>query len=248
LLIPVDGKGTPMATPAAPRPVIRRLTDIADPDLRKDATLGVQITLEANLAHLRSIKDTETKWLELYAILAGPATGYVMGVQDTCAIFNWPLVFMLLLYLALTAWLQNLLLRERFSYYSVLRSVIRSQNLLGLFDISYLSEHFANSAFPAGLGPNPAKNGTQPLSSFLRRMLYVFLLYLGLLLAAFFRWCSISPWFIIAPVACLICEFCIFAGIFWWDKKHLVEETEREAGLAGYEDAWFPKAILVEES
>jgi len=230
-----------MANSLPPRPVYRRLTQIEDSDLRANATLGVQVTLAAHLAHLRSIKDTEHKWLELYAILILPAIGYVMTVADTCAIFSWPLVVMLLLYLVLTAWLQNLLLRERFSYYAVLRSVIRSQNLLGLFDVNYLSAHFANSAFPPGFGPIPAEDGTQPQSSFRRRLRYVLFLYSALLLAAAFRWWSICQWFMVAPILFFFCGTFLYCHTFWADRKGLINMTAQEEGLAGSEADWFPR-------
>jgi hypothetical protein len=219
---------------------IRRLTEIEDPLAREHALLGVQTALAGGLAHLRAIKDTEHKWLELYAILVLPVIGYLMSVGATNAIFNWPLVVLLLVYLVISASLQYVLLRERLSYYAVLRLVVRSQNLLGLFDIAYLSEHFANSAFPRGYGPNPAENGTQPQSSFTRRLAYVLVLFGGLVLTAIFRWWSISPWFIVVPALCVACDGFFLWWIYRWDKQELAKATVAEARLAGSEDAWFP--------
>ncbi|MGO8691441.1 MAG: hypothetical protein ACLQLG_17600 [Thermoguttaceae bacterium] len=230
-----------MSTTSPQPDSVRRLTDIRDAAQRENATKGVQVTLEAHLAHLRSIKDTEHKWLELYAVLVLPAIGYLMSVDATNPIFNWPLVVMLVMYLGVSVWLQYVLLRERVSYYAVLRSVIRSQNLLGLFDIRYLSEHFANSAFPKGFGPNTAVNGTQPWSSFLRRLLYVVLLLAALFLAAGFRWWSISRGFVVVPVLCFLFEVAVIFCVFHLDSCGLREATAREANLAGCEERWFPK-------
>lgn len=223
---------------------IQRLKDIGDPLVREQVTLGVQITLEGNLAHLRSIKDTELNWLQMFAILTLPAIGYLMGVGDDNPVLGWPIIPVFVLYLLLTGWLQYVLLRERISYYSVLRSVVRSQNLLGLFDIDYLSPHFADSPFPREFGPQPEENGTQPQSSFLRRQIYTVMLYVGFLLAAAFRACSASSRLlpitaVIVAALCLALDLVWLRYIFDWDETMLKAHTAREKDLAGSDPTWF---------
>ncbi|MBI3468351.1 MAG: hypothetical protein HY000_35570 [Planctomycetes bacterium] len=202
---------------------------------------AVHITLQANLAHLRSIKDTEHHWLDLFALVTLPTIGYVMTVEDANPVMGWPLMVVLIIYLILLAWMQYVLMRERFSYYSVLRSVVRAQNLLGLFDVRFLSPHFAGSAFPKGFGPYPDQNGTQPQSSFLRRLIYTVLLYFGLVLAIWFRSMAISWSFTLVPFGCFVLDLCWLAYIFCHDQQQLARETAREAGLAGAEPTWFPQ-------
>ncbi|MFH1922208.1 MAG: hypothetical protein ABIP48_20280, partial [Planctomycetota bacterium] len=95
---------------------IQRLKDIPDPLVREYATLGVQVTLEANLSHLRSIKDTELNWLQMFAVVTLPAIGYLMGVGDSNPMLGWPIVIVVVVYLLLTGWVQYVFLRERISY------------------------------------------------------------------------------------------------------------------------------------
>lgn len=231
-------------TSASDQPApIGRLKDIADEELQRRATVGVQLTLEANLSHLRYIKDTELKWLQMFAVLTLPAIGYLMGVGDTNPMLGWPIIVVVLAYLLLTGWVRYVLLRERISYYSILRSVVRGQNLFGLFDINYLSPHFAGSAFPKGFGPYPEHNGTQPESSFLRRQLYVLILYFGVLAAAAFRTCSVSFWFVVVAALCFALDLVWLGYIFYRDEIVLKADTAGEKDLAGSDPTWFPHKV-----
>jgi hypothetical protein len=196
--------------------------------------------LEGKLSHLRSIKDTEVKWLQLFAIITLPAIGYLMGIGDDNPLLGPPIILLFFLYLALTGWIQYVFLRERISYYSVLRSVLRAQNLLGLMDAKYLSPHFAGSAFPRGFGPSPGENGTQPQSSFLRRQIYTVILYMGVLLAAMFRTYSVSAWFSVIAIFALVGDLVWLGFIFYRDDGVLREHTAAEKDLAGSDPAWFP--------
>lgn len=231
-------------TDAIEHPVpIQRLKDIEDASVRDHAVLGVQATLDANLSHLRSIKDTELNWLQLFAIVTLPAIGYLMGVGDENPVFGWPILLVMLFYLAFTGWVQHTFLRERISYYSVLRSVVRAQNLLGLFDFNYLSPHFAGSAFPKGFGPNPERNGTQPLSSFLRRQVYTLILYTGMPGVVAFRTFSATLWFAAVATTCIVClllDVVWLRYLFSLDETILKAETAGERDLAGYDPAWSP--------
>jgi hypothetical protein len=235
-------------TDATEPPVpIQRLKDIEDASVRDNATLGVQVTLAANLSHLRSIKDTEVNWLQLFAIITLPAIGYLMGVGDDNPLLGGPIILLIFFYLALTGWIQFVFLCERISYYSVLRSVVRAQNLLGLLDIKYLSPHFADSAFPREFGPRPEENGTQPQSSFLRRQTYTLVLYVGVLLAAAFRTYSVSAWFLAVAVLALAVDLAWLGFIFRRDDAILKEHTAAEEGLAGSDPGWFPRCERSEQ-
>ena len=228
-----------MSVPNNDKVRIHRLKDITDNLAREQAALGVQATLDANLSHLRSIKDTELNWLQLFAVVTLPAIGYLMGVGDDNAMLGWPIVPLILLYLILTGWIQYVFLRERISYYSVLRSVVRAQNLLGLFDINLLSPHFAGSAFPKGFGPRPTENGTQPQSSFLRRQIYTVILYSGVLLAAGFRMYPKSSWPLGLCVLAFLLDILWLWYIFYYDDVVLKARTAAEKDLAGSDPAWF---------
>ena len=220
---------------------IQRLKDIADDLAREQAALGVQATLDANLSHLRAIKDTELNWLQLFAVVTLPAIGYLMGVGDDNAMLGWPIVALILLYLLLTGWIQYVFLRERISYYSVLRSVVRARSFFGLFDINHLSPHFAGSAFPKAFGPRPTENGTQPQSSFLRRQIYTLILYSGVLLAAGFRMYPKSPWPLLLCVLAFVFDVAWLAYLFYCDDVVLKADTAAEKDLAGSDPTWFPQ-------
>jgi hypothetical protein len=218
---------------------IQRLAEIRDPATHEAVAHGVQITLDANLAHLRSIKDTEHKWLDLLSIITLPAVGYLMAVEDCNAVWGWALLVVLGMYLVVTCWMQYVLLRERFSYYAVLRSVVRAQNLLGLFDVGFLSPHLAGSAFPRGFGPYPDREGTRPFSSFLRRQLYTLILFSGLLAAAAFRTPVQPGLFGTLALVCLAGDVAWLVYLFRRDRQSLEHATAQEVDLAGADPAWF---------
>jgi hypothetical protein len=220
---------------------IQKLTEIEDEKFREYAAQGIQITLDGNLAHLRSIKDTEHKWVDLFSIVTLPAIGYLMTVDATNPVWGWPIAVVVGFYFALTAWLQYVLLRERYSYYSVLRSVVRAQRLLGLFEIGFLSPHFAGSAIPRGFGPHPEADGTQPYSSFLRRQVYVLILFVSLMATLMFR-NTFQPMTVGAVIVIVVgLDVLWLIGVFVRDRHLLTTATERERGLAGADPAWFPE-------
>jgi len=227
---------------------IQELSELQDERQRELVTQGLSVTLEANLAHLRAIKDTELQWLNLFSLITLPAIGYLMSVSDRNAIWGWPLIVLMASYLIVTAGVQYAQLRERLSYYSVLRAVVRAQNLFGLIRIGYLSEHFANSAFPKGFGPNPELDGTQPQSSFLRRQLYTVLLFAGLLGAAFFRTPVYRYLTGVFALAMFIADVLWLACLFRWSRDSLASATAAECSLAGADPRWFPSEGISAEA
>ena len=116
----------------------------------------------------------------------------------------------------------------------------RAQNLLGLFEIGFLSQHFAGSAFPKGFGPHPEVDGTQPYSSFLRRQLYITILFLSLMATGFFRNSFHPIAFGLFIAIAIVIDVLGLLGIFARDRRLLRTATERERGLAGADPRWFP--------
>ena len=228
-------------TSSADSTPIQRVWQIADEKLRGSVIQGIQITLDANLSHLRSIKDTEHKWVDLHSLITLPAIGYLMTVDRANDVWGWPLVAVVSAYLLLTGWVQYVLLRERYSYYSVLRTVARAQNFLGLYEVGFFSPHFAGSAFPRGYGPHPEADGTQPYSSFLRRQAYTIILFASLLATAGFRNTFLPGTFGVLTGAAFLVDLLWLVMIFQWDRTLLTTATEQERGLAGADPSWFPK-------
>jgi hypothetical protein len=187
--------------------------------------------MQTQLATLQSIKAGEMQWLQFYTIVTVPAIGFLMA-SDPCKIA--PMVGLTLFaYLLITGWFQYVLLKERHSYFGVLRSVVRAQNLLGLYKSNFLSPHFANSAFPKKLGPCKAKDGTHPYSSFLNRQLYVCLFFVGLTLAGFYQ--ARHFW----GLTVLLIDTAWVFVIFIWDRKCLYRQTFNEQNLSGSDPKWF---------
>jgi len=195
--------------------------------------------MEASIGVLRSIKDAEFRWLELYTLLAGPAVAFLAVRGKSTDLGDALLIGMLAGYFLATIWVQFVLWKERRSYYAVLRTVVRAQNFLGLFKIEFLSDRFANSAFPKGLGPlrlNCAqRNGTAPFSSFLQRHIYVLFVFVGLGLALVHNGLQ-SFWWVLG----VLCDVFWVIALFLYDHSVLYREALEEKHLAGSDPTWFP--------
>lgn len=199
------------------------------------ALLGVQ------LGTLRSIKDMELAWLERYSVLILPAIGFLVVRDPKEALPAGLLVGITLGYLLLTIWMQDLLRKERRSYYRVLRSVIRAENFLGLYKIAFFADVQADAAFPKGLGPNLARDGTQPYSSFLNRQIYTLIAYSAVVASAIYQ-ASVTYQNAAFLAVFAFVDLAWLFWVFWKDRIDLYQETLAEKGLAGAEPSWYPQA------
>jgi hypothetical protein len=190
---------------------------------------GLIAMMQTQLTTLQSIKAGEMQWIQFYTILTAPAIGFLIAGAP-CKVAPI-LPYIIPAYLVVTGWFQYVLMKERHSYYGVLRSVVRAENLLGLS--GFLAPNFANSAFPKGLGPDKEKDGTQPCSSFLARQIYVFVFFFGLAGASAYQ--AHNGWVLIYVAFDLVWV----AIIFCWDQKALRRQTLEEKGLSGSDPAWF---------
>jgi len=199
--------------------------------------------LETQINVLRAIKSNEMTWIYYYllvmlAIIALLNTqGFNISLRNFIVLQSFILI--------MTIGFMYILLKERESYYNVLRQVIRIENYLGFFgyynsmnnEVSgiVLRDNTFNSAFPVGYGPEKTENGTKPYSSFLWRMLFTLLIYLFFIVVTSKEnlvpfYCQISM--IIFPVFFLI-------YLFKLDNRLQVENTLKEKGLLGAEESWF---------
>ena len=154
---------------------------------QSDIQRSIDSILSAYLAQLREIKQIEIAWLDKYTLIALPAAGFLItNGPNKYSIPPGIIWIILLFYLLLTMWVQDILRKERYSYYSVLRVVIRAQKHLGLFG-TLLPKSWANYASPKGVGPDIDKDGTQPFSSFLNRILYILFIFCTIIGAAIYQ-------------------------------------------------------------
>lgn len=202
-------------------------------DIPRDALVAM---MQAQLETLQSIKAAEMRWVQFYTVLIAPAIGFLMA-GDSCEVARIA-PYIIPAYLLVTMWLQYILMRERHSYYGVLRSVVRAENLLGLSQL--VAKHFANSAFPKGLGPHKEKDGTQRWSSFFARQIYVFLFFFGLAVAGAYQahGCRVLIWACGAVAVDLAWGATIFC---YWDPKALRRDTLAERGVIGSDPTWFSR-------
>lgn len=193
--------------------------------------------LQGHMQHLRSIKDMELKWLDRFSAVTLPLAAYLFAVGSNNALLRGSAPVLLLVAVAFfTGWIQNVLRKERRSYFRVMRAVVRAQNYLGMFDINFVPEIMANSPFPKGLGPNPDVDGTQPYSSFLHRQVYTLIVLIAVALLTVFRRPDLSLCLAIIPLDVLWLYF-----VYRQDARDLRNEALAEKGLAGTEADWFPE-------
>jgi rfaE bifunctional protein nucleotidyltransferase chain/domain len=224
------------------------LTDLEDPEVRSVAETGVSTTIQSNLAHLRSIKETELKWLELLAVVSLASVGYILAASNNNPIIGWAMSGPVISFFLFVAWIQFVLASERLSYYGVMRSVVRGQNLLGLYEMRFLAPRHANSAFPKGMGPDPATNGTQPFSSFLHRQIYSTVLLASIVSAATFRVMKNAPDFWKVAVAVLVLDVLWLVHLFLRDRRMMSNAWKGERTLAGADPSWFKAGAVVASS
>lgn len=199
--------------------------------------------LETQINVLRAIKSNEMTWVYyfLLVMLGVVALVNTQGFVISLRSFIVLQVFILLL----TIGFMFILLKERESYYNVLRQVTRIQNYLGFFGYynsfndkvsdKVLRENTYNAAFPFGYGPDKNTNGTKPYSSFLWRMLFTILIYLFFLVVSTKEalvpfYCQIS----LAPIPILFLFY-----FFRLDKKLQIKNTLNEKGLLGSDETWY---------
>ena len=192
--------------------------------------------MQSNMTLMRSIKTDELTWLYHYSVLMGAAITFISVTQRD----SLPLQIFMGALIVLTLFFQFTMLKQRRSYYNVLRTVLRIQNELGLFKSisgkSFFSIGYINKGFPRKYGPKKEKNGTDPLSSFLWRLimimfiqtfaLFVYMKFSTLPDRCFFRWIALDLLFM--------------AFLFWRDHKWQRNDTASIKGLSGSDDNWFP--------
>lgn len=130
--------------------------------------------LQSMHTHLRPIKALELVWIGTYAGLTLPVVAWL--VLRSVAGDDLPRLLLAIIAVAYTAvawWFREIMLRERLSYYRVLRNVIRLQHWLGAYRWKLLSDKWRDAAYPLGEGPLPHKDGTQQAASFSDRLWYI---------------------------------------------------------------------------
>ena len=192
--------------------------------------------MTANLDALGQVKSREFQWSERYTVLTAPAVGY-LALRDPTSPLAAPLVASVMAsYWLITLWFQKILTRERHGYYRLMRSIVRIQNLLGLYESWLLAPEFANAAFPRGFGPNKSIDGTKPYSSFLHMQLYTMVFLAAVLAAGVYQ--RPDVWWL--AVLLLLADIGFVARIFIDDRRILIRDTQEEADLAGWNSAWSP--------
>jgi hypothetical protein len=172
--------------------------------------------------------------MERYTVLTAPAVGWLILRDAESPLPRSLLVGLMLIYWIITLWFQLILKRERRGYYRLMRSIVRVQNLLGLYQVGLLAPHYANSAFPRRFGPDKNIDGTQPFSSFLHRQLYLLVFLLAILAATVYQ-CPDLLW-----MATLLALFdaAYLIALFIADGIQLRADTVSEQGLAGWDRSW----------
>lgn len=201
---------------------------------------GLSILLDNHLQHLRSIKETEEKWLERMFALYGASIAWMatrpklleeIGTIQMAIFFLSPFVFA-------AFFLQHVMAKERLGYYRVMRSVIRAQNLFKLFEHGFLSQDMQSAAFPLGVGPNSQKDGTQPFSSFGYRQLSIHLFFVTFLGTA----CLV-----IAPLPLWLTLMIALINVIWLVHLYVMDHVKLyaavlgEASQAGFRSEWLEK-------
>jgi hypothetical protein len=195
---------------------------------------GLLVLFEGHLNHLRSIKEVEIAWLDRFSIITLPSIGYFLTRTSNTLPVDADLWLVAIVYLFVTMWMQNSLRQERLSYYRVLRSVIRIQNLLGLFKIGILTERMVDAPFPKGLGPHPKNDGTQPFASFMRRQVYTWIIYTSLIVVIVYK--NILLWPLIGLI---IIDAVFLVFVYIRDQNDLKNEAIKDKNLAGSDPMWY---------
>jgi len=209
-------------------------------DSKLDFENGLSILLDNHLQHLRSIKDTEEKWMErTFAIFGGSiawlATSpeLIRNIHDAlmACLFISPFVFV-------AFFMQHVMAKERLSYYRVMRSVVRAQRLFGMFEHKFLSPGMGSAPFPLGLGPNPGSDGTQPFSSFWYRQGAIVVFLMIFLALAHFQIAPLPQW---VAWGCAVADLGWLLYLYLRDDIKLYAAVLGEKGLAGFDDGWLPE-------
>ncbi|MFN8431710.1 MAG: hypothetical protein U0V04_17145 [Spirosomataceae bacterium] len=193
---------------------------------------------ESQMAHLRSIKDSERSWLDKYMVIIFAALGFVLSDSAKNILTENVTIFLYSLFFFLTCWFQEVLMFERRSYFKVFRSIIRLEHYFNFFNLEekVLPEYLADSGFPSGYGFNKLKNGTNSFGTFFRLLSLTFILFSCFIMAILIKTGFDSSG---------LCIFFIFLDIIWQviiffrDEKIMVKDIKSEEGLLGSNPEWY---------
>jgi len=192
--------------------------------------------LDPLMSTLRAIKEVENKWVDRYVVIILALLGFLVYAEKELLSFGICLGIAIVSF-PLTTGIQLTLRKERISYYFILRTLVRAQNYLGLFEDCILPSSMIDSIFPIGIGRDKSKSGTKPLASFLNRMLLLSMMFaITLLLINYLQ----RHLFIMAASAVLlISNITLVLWIYFEDDKVMRKQILSEQHLEGYDKDWF---------
>lgn len=217
---------------------MRSTKEIIDNEMR--STLNNLMTSQISI--LRSIKTNELTIVYHYIVLMLAAIGFFSTFASSLKNIHmfWAIQFLILFFVI---WFLYILLKERGSYYNLLRALLRIQNYLGLFGTAnnegerekiLLSLSVLDSGFPKGFGVYKDKDGTKPGSSFLARIVIVIIVY-GVFLMISYSNQEITYLYRLALFGTALS---FAAGFFYKDSTFQKKNAAIESGLLGFEDDW----------
>lgn len=197
-------------------------------------TQGVVTLLQSQLAQLRSIKDMEVKWLDRYSLFTIPViAALLINDPKERQLPGDLLIIILVLYWVVTVWIREVILKERHSYYRVLRSVVRAEHYLGLVG-TFIPNVMADAGFPKGLGPIIGHDGTQAFSSFLHKQIYFLIIYASIAAASMYQ---SANWLL--AITLLLLDLVWLIGVFYRDRRVMYSEVLAEKHLTGSSPSWY---------
>ncbi|MCR4315658.1 MAG: hypothetical protein NUW37_04830 [Planctomycetes bacterium] len=197
-------------------------------------TESIRVLMSSHLSHLRSIKDMEMKWLTSFSAISLPGLGYLLATSaGSVGTEMTSLLIALVFYFCLTCWIQLVLSKERNSYYKVLRTVIRSQKLLGFFDANFLPSYMADAPFPKGIGEFKNIDSTQRCGSFLHRQLYTIFIFSLIVVVCVIRGLNSNAFFLLAM------DIVWLIVLFRFDERDLYRDAINEKELYGADNKWY---------
>ena len=174
-----------------------------------------------------------------------PPCDWLLGVQLGAAnprLSTPQVLAILVFYVLATAWFQEILLKERLSYYRVLRSVVRLELFLGLVKAGFLSDRSVKEAAPRQAEKTFSRvRNTQPWSSFLQRLAYCSGILFLIALFCFFHSFESRDRLQVGVVAllCVMIDVLWVCDVFLRDLKKMKGEVLREKPLAFNPSEWY---------